>query len=514
MTSLSKPMRLSILGFVTIAAVACDDDADGRVGLDGSVPAADAAVPVDGSVIPDASRPDDAGDAVDAGVLDGSAFDGGGDAGPSRPAWPQALDVRVDAWFVRKAIPLRAGGVITLVEQPRHLHVGFGLPRRELRWFTATGGLAQSTAPAEGRYLLDVVAHPSDTLTVLFSSDAGYRLWRIRDDGTTLGALDLADPDIDTDPPTLAPGAATGPITAYTRDAGRIAAAGEDVVVGLRTGRQSVVAYRYGFSGDAFVRRSRTLAFPAVSIVPIGLRGGSYDTFGHVDAQYAVHVAVDDLGTAYVGVRYPELSPNRFARAIRDVFGETHDNDPDFLDSWVARIAPDGRRLGTSLIRTDKADELYGLRGAANAAYAVGRNEIWNASGTGFDALVARVDGATGVVTVRDFDVDRSDIAFDAVELPGRGLVVVGASGYVQNPNGASISEESNAFAVLLPQNGPITGLTVPKGPRHNEARFVSLASEHAVVVGGMLDGPGTHSADGDVRLLRAHGFVSRTTVP
>lgn len=55
--------------------------------------------------------------------------------------------------------------------------------------------------------------------------------------------------------------------------------------------------------------------------------------------------------------------------------------------------------------------------------------------------------------------------------------------------------------------------LSVPVAPRHNEGRFVRWAGDR-LLVGGMLDGPGTHSADGDPSLLRARGFLRQVVVP
>ena len=54
----------------------------------------------------------------------------------------------------------------------------------------------------------------------------------------------------------------------------------------------------------------------------------------------------------------------------------------------------------------------------------------------------------------------------------------------------------------------------MPDGTRHSEARFVVSAGKGRVMIGGMVDGPGTHSADVDATLLRANGFVRVVKVP
>jgi hypothetical protein len=226
-----------------------------------------------------------------------------------------------------------------------------------MRSLTAAGQPARSTAPPADHHLPNVASHPSGELTVLTSSPSGYRLSRTRADGTALGVHDVEAPAIDADPAARHAGAPTGPITAGTRDAGRIAAIGEEVVLATRTARESVIAYR------------------------------------PVEAQYAVQLAVDDAGTACA-------------------------------------------------IRTD------------------------------------------------------GDVAFDVAEPPGRGPVVVGAAGYTQNPHGASVSEDSVAFADWLPPGGRAIALPLPAARRHNEGRFVAPSGPDRIAVGGMLDGPGTHSAD------------------
>ncbi len=168
------------------------------------------------------------------------------------------------------------------------------------------------------------------------------------------------------------------------------------------------------------------------------------------------------------------------------------------------------------MISTPNDEQLYALRAAdKDGVYALGRTERWNAEGTGFDGLVAHV-GIDGSVSTRTVDVERSDIVFDVAPVK-EGLLVVGASGYWQNPNGASISEESHVFARLLRADG--TSEVAPLdlalgGPRHNEARFlVPGRSPGEWIVGGMLDGPGTHSADSDAALRRATGFVKALRV-
>ena len=166
------------------------------------------------------------------------------------------------------------------------------------------------------------------------------------------------------------------------------------------------------------------------------------------------------------------------------------------------------------MVGTERPDEIFGLRAEAGGVWVLGRNELWNAQGTGFDAFIGHVDGATGAATVRSLDVELGDIAFDAASLPGGEVIVVGASGYAQNPSGASITEASAAFARGLRADGTVVAVPLPTGPRHNEGRFIELLPNGRLLVGGMLDGPGTHSSDGDLTLLTARGFLTEVALP
>lgn len=241
--------------------------------------------------------------------------------------------------------------------------------------------------------------------------------------------------------------------------------------------------------------------------MPTALNGGTYDTFGQLAAHYAVRVAVSESGLGFVGVAHARLDPRPMLRAHEVVFGERLTGDDDALDAYVTRVDRAGVRLGTSVVTTSGDDQLYGLRAIGEVAYALGRTEHWNEQGTGFDALLARID-ADGRVAVREIEVDRGDIAFDVARDSAGALVLVGASSYWQNPHGASLSEESRAFARRLYDDGTSADIDLADGPRHDEARFAVPWPDGRLWIGGMHDGPGTHSADADATALRARGFT------
>ena len=443
----------------------------------------------------------------------------GGDAPPGDA--PIAIDHRTTGRFVRAAHRTKDGGLVVVHEVPLHLKIDWGEPKRSIVWLDAQGHERARREATPGRQLLDVAVHRvSGDATLVEASADGYFLVRLDERGLTRGETPLVDDAILTDLPPLLPNESRSRVETMTHDTGRVAAHGERAFLGTRTGRHSVVGYWLTWTGASFVVDSRTLVVPAHAITPTALHGGSYDTFGQLDAHYGVSVAVDDAGVAWVGVEHARLESGAMVRAHERVFGEKLVTDPDWLDAFVTRVSPSGQRLGTSVVSTPDDEQLYALRAIGTSVYALGRTEHWNASGTGFDALVAKID-ANGSVAVSSFDVEAGDIAFD-VARAGNTLVVVGASGYSQNPFGASISEESHAFAVRLEADGTVRALAAPNGPRHNEARVVlgdsgwgdRVATPRSILVGGMLDGPGTHSADGDASLLRANGFVTLLSVP
>ncbi|HEY0465431.1 MAG TPA: hypothetical protein VGC79_14550, partial [Polyangiaceae bacterium] len=236
--------------------------------------------------------------------------------------------------------------------------------------------------------------------------------------------------------------------------------------------------------------------------------GGSYDTFDAVQAQAMVHLAVDRAGTIYVAVQHPRINEAALPKAHAKVFGEVLVGDADAQDLYVTRIAPGGKRLGTTVVGSPEDDQLFGLRGGQDSALVIGRKEYWNEHGTGFDALVARLDGKTGALELRELNVKHSDLGFDAAPLADGSWLVTGASAWQQNPNGASVSEDSQAFLSHISEDGELSAIALPNGRRHNEGRTLLPLGTGRWLVGGMTDGPGTHSGDADPSRVRASGFL------
>jgi hypothetical protein len=175
------------------------------------------------------------------------------------------------------------------------------------------------------------------------------------------------------------------------------------------------------------------------------------------------------------------------------------------------RIAPDGSRLGSTVVNTTQLAELHGLRAVPGGFALVGRvrSEV-RPDGSGWNAWMARVAGDGSGGAVRVIDVDRGDVLFDIAALPDGGYLAAGSTGYTQNPSGASISEEAAPLLVQLATDGTLRQrLAFAAGPRQNQLRTLLRQDGHWLV-GGQRDGPGTHSGDTDPRLIRAHGLVAR----
>ncbi|MEI9950273.1 MAG: hypothetical protein WDO74_15170 [Pseudomonadota bacterium] len=453
----------------------------------------------------------DSGSAGDSGS--GNAGEGGtGNGGTGGEDARGALELIFTDRFVMKVQARSDGSLLVLLDKPLDMRVDSGSPQRELLLLDARGQRLESIAvSSNSRFLLDFAVHDSGDLSVLYSSATEYSLERFNAEGHSVAASALSDPQINTDPPVLT-GAPDNAIETLTRDTGRIAAFGEQLLVATRTGRHSVLAYRFGFfddgSGPAFHAEWRTLVVPPFALGATSLYGGSYDTFSAVQAQAMLHLAVDQAGTIYVAVQHPRLNEAALPKVHAKVFGEILVGDADAQDLYVTRIAPGGTRLGTTVVGTPEDDQLFGLRGGQDSALVIGRKEHWNEQGTGFDALVARLDGQSGTLEMRELDVQRSDLGFDALPLSDGSWLVTGASHWQQNPNGASVSEESQAFLQRISSSGERSPIALPNGLRHNEGRTLLPLGPGRWLVGGMTDGPGTHSGDADASRVRASGFL------
>lgn len=443
-----------------------------------------------------------------------AACGGGGGSGGEAPP-PPAPPVSLATPGV-VAVKARANGIgwVLLTEKLRPLGART-TPERQLR--IATDG-AQAGAPIsapEGWSMIDFAVHPSGQISLVLAGDRTLRLQRRQAGGALIAEADFTDPLAATDP------YLGDPLTIYdsssllprgTRDAVRVAAWGEDLVLAFRSGRNAVVAHRLqpGLAGQ-FLRVWRRLVEPGVFMGGRHITSGTHDPFRSLDNHWHLQLQVDEAQQQIaiaVNLDETELAAGHAA----------YFDEPDVARvTWgmlATRLDGTGRRLGTTAVDTVKRSELHALRFAGDTLLIGGR--VWTErrdDGTGWDGFVARLP-RTGAPSLQVLDFDRGDVVLDLAPLPDDRIQVAGASGYWQNPTGGSISEEAQALLAVLPAPGAAAvRIPLPAAPRHNQLRTLS-PWQGRWLAGGQENGPGTHSADGQPALLVADGYLRERAAP
>lgn len=432
---------------------------------------------------------------------------GGGSSVDENTPGTGTVDVSVTGQTVTKV--RAAGKKVAFLEE--HLTSIFeDGPQRSLVLVQGNGNLLQPYATPAGWSLVDLAVHPSGDLSVVLTTSKEVRLVRLDYGGSVRSDQTFKDPEATTDPFFNYAGGLKDDESlqpALMHDAARLAPLGESLLLVLRTGRNAIVAYRLDLSADGTYQRAwRTLVEPGASILAVGITSGTFDVFGQLQNHLRVFTDVDAEGLLAIGVVEAPMENFTF-RAHTDYFNEPIAASTGVLLTRVR--TEDGQRLESTVIDTKQRAELHGLRASSQGFALVGRvlSEV-RPDGTGWDgfaALVAR-DGTLG--TYKTVDVDRGDVLFDIAQLPSGRYLALGTTGYVQNPTGESISESAQPLLALLgPDASLIQNLGFPAGPRHNQ--LTTLARIDAGwLLGGMINGPGTHSADTDRSLLVADGFL------
>jgi len=368
--------------------------------------------------------------------------------------------------------------------------------------------------PPTGWSLADFVVHPSGDLSAVLTTTTEVRIVRLDSNGSVRSDQPFLDPDVATDPFYNYAGGvrddeALQPVLMH--DAARLVPLGEGLALVLRTGRNAVVAYRLDLDANGVYQRGwRTLVEPGSSILGQGLITGSFDVFGQLQNQVGIYVDVDANGTLAVGVVDLPMSSYAF-QAHTEYFNEPIPAQVGVLVTLVATT--DGRRIGSTAIDTHQTAELHGLRATPSGFVLVGRvfSEV-RSDGTGWDAFTAQIGrgGEPGPYSV--VDVDRGDVLFDIAALPSGRYIALGTTGYTQNPTGASISETAQPLLALLNSDGSLAqNLGFASGPRQNQLSTLASLEGHWVI-GGMVNGPGTHSGDTQRELIVADGFLKEVS--
>ena len=421
------------------------------------------------------------------------------------------VDVAVTGQTVTKV--RTSGAEVVLLEERLHSIFEDG-PNRTLAILKSDGRSVEPYAMPAGWSIVDFAVHPSGEISAVLTTATQVRIVRLDANGSVRSDQVFVDPASPADPFFNYAGGIWNDVAlqpALMHDAARLAPLGESLALVLRTGRNAIVAYRLDpDASGAYQRAWRTLVEPGSSILGVGITSGSFDVFGQLQNHIRIFVDVDSAApsTLAVGVVNAEMQNFTF-RAHSEYFGEPIAATSGILLTRVATA--DGRRLGSTAIDTRSRAELHGVRATPAGFALVGRvlTEVrpdgggWNA----FTALVGR-DGAAGPYHV--IDVDRGDILFDVAALSSGRYLALGTTGYTQNPSGESISEAAQSLLLLLNSDGSVAqNLSYMGGPRHNQLTTIAPVNG-GWILGGMVNGPGTHSADADRSLIVADGFLKQ----
>jgi len=419
------------------------------------------------------------------------------------------VDLAVDGQTVTKV--RSASSEVVLLEE-RLTSIFEDGPQRTLAILQRDGHTSRLYTPPPGWSVVDFAVHPSGEISAILTTATDVRIVRLNQNGAIRSDQSFLDPSAPTDPFFNYAGGIKNDIAlqpALMHDAARLAPLGESLAVVLRTGRNAIVAYRLDPDASGAYRRAwRTLVEPGSSILQVSITSGSFDVFGQLQNHLRIYVDVDRdaPATLAIGVVNAPFSSYAF-RAHSQYFNEPIAASTGVLLTRVA--SDDGRRLGSTVIDTHDRAELHGVRATPEGFVLVGRvlSEV-RSDGSGWNAFAALVgrDGTPGPYNV--IDVDRGDVLFDVAALPSGRYLALGTTGYVQNPSGESISEAAQPLLVLLNTDGSLArNLAYTGGARHNQLTTIASLSGQWLL-GGMTNGPGTHSGDADRKLIVADGFL------
>jgi len=423
------------------------------------------------------------------------------------PPPPSPVDVSVPAQAVTK---VRTEGKVTAFLQERLVSIFEQGPQRTLEILDADGHTTHAWQAPAGWSVVDFAVHPSGRISAVLTTLRDVRIVQLNASGVLLAdqgfidALAPADPYFDFnggvhDDTSMQP--------ALMRDAARVVPLGESLGLVLRTGRNAVVAYRFDPDPNGgYQQRWRTLVEPGATMFALGLASGSFDVFGQDENHLRVFVDVDATGTMAVAV-VGNAGLNYTFLAHLSQFGDALVGERGVL---LTRLAGnDGRRLGSTAVNTQVLTELHGLRATPRGFALTGRVlSAVNQDGSGWDAfsaLVAR-DGTLEAYHVLDFD--RGDVLFDIAPLSNGEYLALGATGYLENPSGLSITEVTQPLLAHLKADGTkLERLDFAGGARQNQLRSITRLNDRWLL-GGLTNGPGTHSGDTQRNLIFADGFL------
>jgi hypothetical protein len=445
-----------------------------------------------------------------------NACGGGGDGGGATVTGnnllggnhePEQLSVAVKDSAVIKARAVGAAWVV-LQEKLHRIFDGYNAPERSLLFSAGTRYM-----PPAGWHLIDFDIHPTGQVSAVLMGAQEVQLVRFDAKGTVLHSNQLDDPQHLADPFYGSLQALGNPEAMHpypTLDTARLAAAGDDTILLLRTGRNALVAYRLIQAAGGLQMRWRTLVEPGTAIVNVWLTG-THDPYGDLQHQWRAYMDVDAEGR--IAVAAPVNLTNLNADHAR------HFSEPLAAGPWYGSLLTvldsNGVRQRSTMVNTAAESQLTAVRWTSGDTVALaGRIRTARDNPAGWDGYVAVVQPSSRTVrSLQAVDIEGGDVILDLAALPGGRLLAAGASNYTQNTAGASISETASPLLAVLEQDGKlIKRITVEGGPRQNQVRTLAPFGKRWLV-GGMRNGPGTHSADGNDSLILADGWLRETAV-
>lgn len=311
-----------------------------------------------------------------------------------------------------------------------------------------------------------------------------------------------------------------------SEDSLRIAGSVDAPVVSLHSEHGAILAFRFRWSGGQYEATPYTLISPALLQTPYLPIDASYDSFDAVVHDFGTRLASADSGAAYVAL------PASAARLRRhnQVFGtqlQPLRSDADLSnrpsDLLVSRIHADGHIEWTRLVGiADVDDEVYAIAAGPGERLAlVGRtrrergrdNSEWHMS-------LHTLDAQGGPAHSRIVDLPGNGIAQTVAFTATGALLVGGTADWLQNPSGISLYRQGSPFLLQLdldsdgqPGEPQQRDDLLPRTSGHAELRTLAVGSG-SLWLGGLENGPLTHTGDNDLSLIRADGWRARRPRP
>lgn len=296
-----------------------------------------------------------------------------------------------------------------------------------------------------------------------------------------------------------------------TEDRGKLVVNNNSLVVAIRPEDYSTRLYSLNMS--TLEINWSELIEPNQDISGKGMTGGSYDTFEQLAHPYMVFLDLDEDGNAYVAV--PALYSSsiywhnqHFGENLSHL-GESFVSSGLETDALVTKVSHAGERMYTVVAGSVDPDECYGIKANSSSFYLYGRTgKPTSTVGYQWDAYVSKYSSDTGSpVFVQSIDIDNSEIIYDIAETNTGDLIMVGSTGWSQNPLGYSVSGTARKLVAIIDNSGNfVEEIDVASGLRHNQARSI-IYNNDRIWIGGWENGPGTHTGDNDPSLVFADAF-------